>query len=69
MSAHTIEPTPRMMYLEQTVLRGAIWAFVGVVFGFIFVVLSAYLEGIVSPPLLLIGAAAGAGSTLCSRKW
>jgi len=60
MNAHTIDPKPRMMHLEQTVLRGAIWAIVGVVFGFLFVVLSAYLEPVVSPPLLLIAATVGA---------
>ena len=60
MSAQTIDPNPRSMHLEQTVLRGAIWAIVGVVFGFLFVVLSAYLDGIVSPPLLLLASTVGA---------
>lgn len=59
MSARTL-PNPRTQQLEQTLLRGAIWAFVGVVFGFIFVVLAAYLQGFASPYFQLLGAAAGA---------
>ena len=60
MSAQTIDTSPRTMRLGQMVLRGAIWAIVGVVFGFLFVVLSAYLDGIVSPPLVLFAATVGA---------
>jgi len=60
MSTHTMEPKPRLMHLEQTALRGAVWAFVGVVFGFLFVVLTALLEGFVSSPILLFAATVGA---------
>ena len=61
MNTRTMAQNSRWMHLEQTVMRGAIWAFVGVVFGFIFVVLSVYLEERISTPLLLLGATAGAG--------
>ena len=60
MSARTLEPNPRTMQLEQTVLRGAVWAFIGVFFGFIFVVLMAYLQGFATPSFQLLGATAGA---------
>jgi len=60
MSTHTVEPTPEVMTLEQTALRGGVWAFVGVVFGFLFVVLSAYLEDFASPPMVLFAATVGA---------
>ena len=60
MNTHTVQPNSRLMQLEQTALRAAVWAFVGIVFGFIFVVLSAYLEGVVHPALQLLGASTGA---------
>jgi len=62
MTTPAMTSTSRMMQLEQTVLRGAIWAIVGVVFGFLFVVLNAYLQAIVSPGLLLFTATVGAAA-------
>ena len=60
MNTHTAHPNSRLIQFEQTALRAAVWAFVGIVFGFIFVVLSAYLQGVVHPALQLLGASTGA---------
>jgi hypothetical protein len=64
MNTHTVQPNSRLMQLEQTALRAAVWAFVGLVFGFIFVVLSAYLEGVVHPAIQLLGASTGAAGLI-----
>ena len=60
MNTRTVQPNSRLMQLEETALRAAVWAFVGIVFGFIFVVVSAYLQGVVHPALQLLAASTGA---------
>lgn len=56
-----MEPTTKFPQLEEAILRGAIWAFVGVIFGFVFVVLAEFLREMLSPqfriPIAIIGAA------------
>lgn len=62
MNTQTLALKDHLARLEQTVLRGAIWAFVGVVFGFLFVILNEYLQGATSPVVRLFAATAGAAA-------
>jgi len=62
MPIQTVALKDHLALLEQTALRGAIWAFVGVVFGFVFVVLTEYLQGVVPPVVQLFAATAGAAA-------
>ncbi len=56
-----MEPTTKSLRLHEVVLRGAIWAFVGIIFGFVFVVLAEFLREPLSMslriPVAIIGAA------------
>lgn len=62
-----MQSTPWPQRLESTLLRAAIWALVGVIFGFIFVVFIEYLRSHVPPWLAMLAGSVGAAAltSLC----
>lgn len=48
--------------LEETLLRGMIWTFIGAIFSFLFVVFSEYLRDVATMPLRILGATVGAAA-------
>lgn len=62
MNTQTLSLKSHLAHLEQTVLRGVVWAFIGIVFSFIYVVLTEYLREVAGPGVRILAATAGAAA-------